>query len=161
MLAQRGVFLVLIGPLAGVVACATSSSETTTQNPPPALGSAVPAPSATTTVAPTASAAATTSECAALEGPHRDSCLRKEEFQTFVAAHRSCTTADDCVVVATQCPFGCNVVVSKAFATETTTKHAALLEKNRAEGSMCAYKCRAPGPVVCKEHECAVDYGAN
>jgi hypothetical protein len=79
-------------------------------------------------------------------------CHVAEEWRVFVTAHQGCSTNEDCVVVPSDCPFGCmNVPVAAVHAKAVTEKQTELRTKL---DSVCIYNCRPVTQTVCEQGWC-------
>ena len=73
----------------------------------------------------------------------------EDEIQEEIDEANHCTTADECVDVGTECPFGCNILVNAAEADRIR----AMLEDHQ---ESCAYDCLAPTIVTCTAGQCGM-----
>ena len=79
-------------------------------------------------------------------------CPSETSVQSAIDDAKSCTTADECVDVGSQCPFGCNIVVNK---TEEAHIRELLDQYAKSQvGSACMYDCIMVGPIVCEAGQC-------
>jgi hypothetical protein len=79
-------------------------------------------------------------------------CHVVEEWRAFVTTHQVCSTDKDCVVVPSECPFGCmNVPVAATHAKAVTEKQTELRKKL---DGVCKYKCRPVTRTVCEKGWC-------
>jgi hypothetical protein len=60
-------------------------------------------------------------------------CDLREELRAYVAPRRSCAGAEDCVVVPTDCPFGCGISVARSEAVGIKQKVEALSRRSAAK----------------------------
>jgi hypothetical protein len=86
-------------------------------------------------------------------------CARSEEsvraeFDAFVAASRSCATADECAVVSPGCPLGCQVAVRADKKDAVSAKAKSLIEQYEVGGRSCDYDCIGLTQVVCEAGQC-------
>ena len=79
-------------------------------------------------------------------------CPSAESVQSAIADAQSCTTADDCVDVGSQCPFDCNIVVNKDEA-DNIQKLMDQYQKGHA-GTACNYDCITVGDISCDAGKC-------
>lgn len=80
-------------------------------------------------------------------------CNLREELRAYVAPRRSCAIAEDCVVVPTDCPFGCGISVARSEAEGIKQKVEALSRRYAAK-SACAYQCSATTGATCRHGRC-------
>lgn len=76
------------------------------------------------------------------------------EFEAFVEQNNTCTADDECVVVWTDCPVGCFVVVNESRTEATQAKARELVEQYEAGGRACYYDCAAAGAPRCEDGRC-------
>ena len=79
-------------------------------------------------------------------------CRLEEELRVFVMERQACTREEECVVVPTLCPFGCEgipVTVSKARAVKTK-----LAELRKRYDGYCRYKCDPVWRTTCQKGWC-------
>jgi hypothetical protein len=81
-------------------------------------------------------------------------CDLTEEFRAYVAPRRSCAVAEDCAVVATECPFGCGIAAAKASARDIRLEADELVRRYRAAGIDCKYQCSGATKATCRDHRC-------
>ena len=79
-------------------------------------------------------------------------CHVEEEWRAFVTARQSCSTDQDCALVATDCPFGCMNVPVAAVHAKAVTKKESELRKRLVR--VCNYKCPPVTRTVCRERWC-------
>jgi hypothetical protein len=80
-------------------------------------------------------------------------CDLREELRAYVASRRSCAVAEDCVVVPTECPFGCGISVARSEAVGIKQKVEALSSRYAAKHA-CAYQCFAMTGTTCRHGKC-------
>jgi hypothetical protein len=80
-------------------------------------------------------------------------CDLKEELRAYVAPRRSCAVAEDCVVVPTNCPFGCGISVARSEA-EGIEQRVEALSGRYAAKNACAYECSATTGATCRHGRC-------
>jgi hypothetical protein len=80
-------------------------------------------------------------------------CDLREELRAYVAPRRSCAAAEDCVVVPTDCPFGCAISVARSAAQEIKQKVEALSRRYAAKHA-CGYQCLATTGTTCRHGRC-------
>ena len=79
-------------------------------------------------------------------------CLLEEDLRRFVTARQQCSDDVDCVVVASDCPFGCmGIPVNVSHADAVSRQQAELRKKLDSE---CMYKCRPVTRTVCENRWC-------
>lgn len=81
-------------------------------------------------------------------------CHLSEEFRSYIATRRECSSPSDCVVVPTSCPLGCGVAVAKAHAADVDLKISDLNGRYRSEGRKCVYECAYVIEATCVERRC-------
>ena len=84
----------------------------------------------------------------------RFECDLQETLREFVVERQSCSSVADCVVLDTQCPFGCGIPVARDHAAAVDAKHRDLTERYNAAGVDCKYKCSPPAGAVCESGRC-------
>jgi hypothetical protein len=87
----------------------------------------------------------------------RSMCELEAEFEQFAAARRGCKSSDECVTVATSCPFGCATAVASISRDEVHAKFEELRERFRVGGSSCEYECDGAGEAACVQGVCALE----
>jgi hypothetical protein len=84
-------------------------------------------------------------------------CRIEEQWRAFVTARQGCSVDKDCVLVYSDCPFGCdNVPVAAAHATAVDELQRELWK--RLGGRRCKHKCEPVTRTVCEHGWCV---GAN
>lgn len=87
-----------------------------------------------------------------MKAAYEKRCHVEEEWRVFVTARQGCSTNNDCVVVAADCPFGCmNVPVAAVHAKAVMDKQTELSTKLELR---CVYKCQAVTQAVCEGGWC-------
>ena len=81
----------------------------------------------------------------------------KDEFDRYVADRADCTTADDCTVVAADCPLGCWVAVRADRTGEVEEKAEELVDDYESGGARCDYECAAAPAVACTASVCTLE----
>jgi hypothetical protein len=80
-------------------------------------------------------------------------CDLREELRAYVAPRRSCAVAEDCVVVPTDCPFGCGISVARSEAEGIKQKVEALSRRYAAKYA-CGHQRFATTGTTCRHGRC-------
>jgi hypothetical protein len=79
-------------------------------------------------------------------------CRVLEEWRAFVTGRQACSVDKDCVLVESNCPFGCrNVPVAAIHAKVVAEKQRELKKQLDVD---CKYKCRPVARTVCEKGWC-------
>jgi hypothetical protein len=79
-------------------------------------------------------------------------CHLVEELRVFVTERQSCTRDEECVVVHSDCPFGCEGI--PVMASEAVTVERKQEELRRRYNDYCRYKCDPVWRAVCRNGWC-------
>lgn len=79
----------------------------------------------------------------------RENNYLETDIKMTINNSNKCDTPEDCIVIGSYCPFGCNIVVSKKNASKILS-----LIKNY--NSMCVYECLDYEFIDCKNGTCVI-----
>jgi hypothetical protein len=78
------------------------------------------------------------------------------EFNDFLSSRDNCESADQCVLVSTECPLGCYHAVNATYATAVERKARELVDDYQSAGRGCAYSCIRVHGAVCEAGSCVI-----
>ena len=83
----------------------------------------------------------------------------RQQWDTWVDAHNSCSVAADCVEIYPGCPLGCGTPIRAEYQDEALVESQQIRNQYKLGGKVCYEPpCEPPPPLVCENQIC--DYQA-